>query len=158
DEDTARHKRYSAHQSVSVDSDGVTIDDSLRHTFWFIQISDLHLSVHFGPKRAPDLEQFCREYIDIMKPSVVLATGDLTDARTRDPMGSRVFEEEWLMYWNALNKTNVTTKTIWLDIKGNHDNFNVYGWNSPNNFFQKYSIRGPNTTRSYRYSLRHDTE
>src|SRR5258708_7383506 len=38
------------------------------------------------------------------------------------------------------------------------DNFNVYGWNSPNNFFQKYSIRGPNTTRSYRYSLRHDTE
>ncbi|CAG2162684.1 unnamed protein product [Oppiella nova] len=85
------------------------------------QISDLHLSVHFGPKRAPDLEQFCKEYIDIMKPSVVLATGDLTDARTRDPMGSRVFEEEWLMYWNALNKTNVTAKTIWLDIKGNHD-------------------------------------
>ena len=129
-----RHKRFSQLKT----NDLIRIDDKLRHTFWFIQvstqlipnsvlnsdiclqISDLHLSIHFDPKRGPDLEKFCTKHIDIIKPSVVLATGDLTDSRTRDPMGSTVFEKEWIMYWNVLNKTKVSSRTNWLDIKGNH--------------------------------------
>ncbi|CAG2116222.1 unnamed protein product [Medioppia subpectinata] len=157
---TARQRYPSALRQPVIDpkDDRITIDGQMRHTFWFLQISDLHLSIHFDPKRAPDLEKFCEEYIDIIKPSVVLATGDLTDARTKSPMGSRVHEEEWVMYWNALNKTKVGSRTVWLDIKGNHDNFNVYDWSHRNNFFKKYSIRGPNNTRSYKHSVRHDTE
>ncbi|CAG2108561.1 unnamed protein product [Medioppia subpectinata] len=157
---TARQRYPSALRQPVIDpkDDPITIDGQMRHTFWFLQISDLHVSIHFDPKRAPDLEKFCEEYIDIIKPSVVLATGDLTDARTKSPMGSRVHEEEWIMYWNALNKTKVGSRTVWLDIKGNHDNFNVYDWSHRNNFFKKYSIRGPNNTRSYKHSVRHDTE
>ena len=62
------------------------------------------------------------------------------------------------MYWNAINRTNVSSRTNWLDIKGNHDNFNVFGWDHPNNYFKKYSIRGPHNQRSYKFRVSHETE
>ncbi len=129
--------------SYSINSDNIRIDDQLRHTFCFMQVSnlliailtlkvlsfylcihqitDIHLSVHFDKKkRGPDLLRFCTEYIDIIKPSVVLATGDLTDSRTKGLMGSTQFVEEWILYSDILNKCKVNQKTHWLDIKGNH--------------------------------------
>lgn len=56
----------------------------------------------------------------MINPSVVLASGDLTDAKTRDNIGSKQFETEWVYYKSILNECKIQEKTVWLDIRGNH--------------------------------------
>ena len=56
----------------------------------------------------------------MIQPRVVIASGDLTDAKTADNIGSQQFEKEWQYYKNVLNECQVRQKTVWLDIRGNH--------------------------------------
>lgn len=50
----------------------------------------------------------------------MLASGDLTDAKHKDNMGSAQYKEEWILYNDVLSKCNIRHKTTWLDIRGNH--------------------------------------
>lgn len=84
------------------------------------KISDIHISIFRDPLRITEFKEFCHYTIDTIKPSVVLASGDLTDAKTKDSIGSEQYEDEWKHYRDILNQTHVRKKTVWLDIRGNH--------------------------------------
>nr|XP_033808730.1 transmembrane protein 62 isoform X2 [Geotrypetes seraphini] len=79
------------------------------------------------------------ESIDFIKPSLILVTGDLTDSKTKDKLGSDQFEMEWQMYQTILKKSKAMEKWKWLDIRGNHDSFNIPDLQSFRNYYRKYS-------------------
>ncbi|XP_024083835.1 transmembrane protein 62-like isoform X2 [Cimex lectularius] len=131
----------------------VSIGDSADNVVWFVQISDLHLSIFQDPDRTIEFRDFCEKTLEIIKPPVVLATGDLTDAKSKDNVGSRQFEAEWKKYNEILTGCSQLKETTWLDIRGNHDNFDVPGISSERNYFRKYSMQGKHHPRSYEYKL-----
>lgn len=125
------------------------IDDSSNHLMWFTQVSDLHLSIFQDPDRALDLFDLCDFTMRLINPSVILVTGDLTDAKKADMIGSKQFEEEWMMYKDILDTCQTTKNIPWLDIRGNHDVFDVPNDFSKRNFFHNYSMQGMKHSRSY---------
>ncbi|KMQ88411.1 transmembrane protein 62, partial [Lasius niger] len=101
------------------------IGNSYDHLIWFLQISDLHISIFKDPSRISELKEFCNMTVDSINPAVVLASGDLTDAKNEDEMGSKQILKEWQYYKYVIDETNIKERTLWLDVRGNHDNFNV---------------------------------
>ncbi|XP_039431982.1 transmembrane protein 62-like [Culex pipiens pallens] len=142
-------QRLQQQQQSEEDGEPFRLDDSPRHLMWFLQISDIHISLYLDPTRIPHLIDFCNRTVDIIRPSVVLASGDLTDAKTSNFLGSQQHEQEWRWYREVLRETNVLNKTTWLDIRGNHDNFNVPALQAKQDLFTNYSVQGKIHPRSY---------
>ncbi|XP_003724743.3 transmembrane protein 62 isoform X1 [Strongylocentrotus purpuratus] len=115
---------------------GATADN----LWWFIHISDIHISRFRDPQRATDFKQFCVENIDVIKPEVVVVTGDLTDAKTYDNIGSTQFEIEWQTYQNTIKHARIPERTVWLDVRGNHDAFDIPHTRHDSNYYRKYSV------------------
>jgi Calcineurin-like phosphoesterase len=114
----------------------------------------MHISLFQNYGRIQDFNDFCNFTIDIIRPSVVLASGDLTDAKKINHLDSQQFREEWQNYQLALTRSKIAEKTVWLDIRGNHDNFNVA--NTKYDYYRNYSMQGPVHPRSYSYDLEKD--
>lgn len=121
--------------------------DQMADLTWFVQVSDLHISQFTDPARQTDLIELLRFVGQDVKPLAVLVTGDLTDAKEADHQGSRQFVEEWQMYRKILNASDIVSKTTYLDIRGNHDNFDVATEND--DLYQKYSEQGRRNHHSY---------
>ncbi|CAG9762201.1 unnamed protein product [Ceutorhynchus assimilis] len=134
------------------------IGDKFNNLIWFLQISDIHISIFRDPSRITEFKEFCDYTIDRIKPKVVLATGDLTDAKTKDSIGSRQYKSEWQHYKDILQQYEIEKKTIWLDIRGNHDNFNVMSVQSKYNYFTNYSIQGKTNPKSYMMQVKQGNE
>ncbi|CAK1540627.1 unnamed protein product [Leptosia nina] len=125
------------------------ITDTTKNLIWFLQISDIHISIFRDPGRISQFQQFCDNTVKKIKPSLVLATGDLTDAKAKDNLGSSQVKSEWVYYHNIIKESGITEKTTWLDIRGNHDNFNIRTLNSQENYFRNYSVQGVSNAKSY---------
>ncbi|XP_066464441.1 transmembrane protein 62-like [Eleutherodactylus coqui] len=118
---------------------GLVPGGALLNVFWAVQVTDIHVSKFLDPLRVSEFESFCSESLSAISPALVLVTGDLTDGKTKDKLGSDQFEEEWQIYQLALKKSKILEKTTWIDIRGNHDSFNIADLSSSNNYYRKYS-------------------
>ncbi|WAR18419.1 TMM62-like protein [Mya arenaria] len=75
---------------------------------WF-PVSDIHISRFYGHSRGPELRTFCDTHLGVIRPDLVMATGDLTDAKFRDLKGSRQYEDEWKAYNETVYHCKRTT-------------------------------------------------
>ncbi|GLT70205.1 hypothetical protein SLA2020_423000 [Shorea laevis] len=111
---------------------------------WVVQLSDLHFSVHH-PDRALDFRNLIGPALSMINPSLVLITGDLTDGKSKDLLTMKQNEDEWVEYKNVLDdvvKMSGLNKSIFYDLRGNHDNFGVPLVGGSFDFYSKYSING----------------
>ena len=97
------------------------------------------------------MENFIDQVIPNVKPKFVLATGDLTDAFASFKRFSSQSIDEWKIYQNILKSRGLhKLKDYWIDIRGNHDCFDVLNLNDKHNYFAKYSVtKEYNFTRKY---------
>ncbi len=98
-----------------------------REVFVSLQISDIHLCHYRNDNVSGALHHFCSETLDTIRPSVVMATGDLTHGKYSDDRTSKQFQIEWDWYHKVLTQCQVREKVVWLDIRGNHGNGNGRG-------------------------------
>lgn len=109
---------------------------------WVVQLSDLHFSVHH-PDRARDFENFVGSVLSYINPSLVLVTGDLTDGKSKDLLTMKQDEDEWMEYRNVMEEVvrkSGLDKSIFYDLRGNHDNFGVRSVGGLFDFFSNYSL------------------
>ncbi|KAJ1975282.1 hypothetical protein H4R35_003215, partial [Dimargaris xerosporica] len=114
--------------------------------FQFIQVSDIHISryhqqggiVHFG--------HFLQTAVPLISPSLVVATGDLTDAKDEGQLRSNQHAIEWQAYQAVLQRSGVLARRsvhggrFWYDMRGNHDCYNVPTWSSAHNYYRQYAV------------------
>ncbi|XP_068217360.1 transmembrane protein 62-like isoform X1 [Palaemon carinicauda] len=96
--------------------------DQLDGLSWIVQVSDIHLRAG-DEMEIQHFQEFVEDALNILKPSAVLVTGDLTNSKT---YGVKVAEipEEWSIYRRVVKeRISRNNSSIWLDIAGNHDNF-----------------------------------
>lgn len=131
-----------------------TMGTDAAHLMWFLQISDLHISIFGDRSRIDEFREFATNTVETIRPRVVLASGDLTDAKDRDHLGSRQYRDEWRIYRDIVRSADLASnRTVWLDIRGNHDNFNVPGDTSALNYYREYSVQGGAHARSYMHQV-----
>ena len=123
--------------------------------FYFIQISDIHMSEKFTKGAQGHLYYFLKKMIPIIDPSFLFITGDITDSLT-STLTIATQEEDWIMYQKIIETTGINTKnngTFLWDLRGNHDCFMVPEWDSKYNYFKDYS-----QTKTRGFSFTYDTD
>ncbi|XP_062002259.1 putative metallophosphoesterase At3g03305 [Rosa rugosa] len=124
--------------------DVIDVKGGPESVVWVVQLSDLHFSVHH-PDRATDFTKLVAPALSIINPSLVLITGDLTDGKSKDLLTMKQNEVEWVEYQTVMEhviESSGLDKSIFFDLRGNHDNFGVPLLGGAFDFFSKYSING----------------
>ncbi|CAO3600628.1 unnamed protein product [Absidia cylindrospora] len=130
--------------SLTTENENPLIDDTLlsddpSNLFYFIQVSDLHIS-KFRSQTERFLH-FVKSALPVVRPSFVVVTGDLTDAKDVGDIKTVQYEEEWMLYKNAIDQgtTNGQDGGLpWYDMRGNHDCFDMPSWESDVNLYRTF--------------------
>lgn len=120
----------------------IQVDHAPEGLVWVVQLSDLHISSYHAD-RAQSLETFLGPLLALIKPALVLITGDLTDAKSKDRISRRQDEAEWVQYSQTMNKVIADSglpQHAFYDLRGNHDNYGVPEVGGALDYFSKYSI------------------
>ncbi|KAK9799709.1 hypothetical protein WJX73_001391 [Symbiochloris irregularis] len=132
---------------------GTTASADVTH---FLQISDLHLSKYgswpqewnYNGDREADLNLLAATVVAGMQPRAILVTGDLADSKEHAHRGRQLTEE-----WQANKQVQARLAEaagcgldLVLDLRGNHDNFNVPHRNGAEDLFHTVSRGWQNAT------------
>ncbi|CAI2164615.1 1705_t:CDS:2 [Funneliformis geosporum] len=122
--------------------DNNTLGDSTDNIFYFMQITDLHISKFQKTGGTSHFLHFLATVLPVISsPAFVLVTGDLTDAKDENLITSQQFIDEWVTYHTALQESGVLHRPgFWHDLRGNHDCFNVGSWESEQNLYKKFGV------------------
>nr|KAJ3422598.1 Transmembrane protein 62 [Polyrhizophydium stewartii] len=116
--------------------------DSADNVMHFMQVSDLHVSRFRAKGGIAHLGHFLQHEMNLIGPDLVLATGDLTDAKSKSTLNSQQHREEWVAYHTMLEDSGVLKRQqgrFWWDQRGNHDCFNIPSFASSENMFRTLS-------------------
>ncbi|KAJ1883140.1 hypothetical protein H4R99_004551 [Coemansia sp. RSA 1722] len=122
--------------------DAIVLGDSNDGIVTFIHASDVHISKYFAKGGLVHFLHFLHTAVPLISPRLVAVTGDLTDGKDRQRLTSLQQVDEWKAYQKALESTTVKTRlngTFYRDQRGNHDCFNVFAFDSQDNYFKDYS-------------------
>lgn len=144
---------YHAHNLDPLRSGNVIVSDAPDNFFWFIQVTDLHLSERQDFSRVRDFVRFFTETIPVIQPELVTISGDLTDARSHVHIRSKQSLSEWKWYRSAILSSGVLNMTKVLDIRGNHDMFGVLHANHTSDYFSRFSIQGKEHAGSHFFKV-----
>ncbi|XP_022333141.2 transmembrane protein 62-like [Crassostrea virginica] len=124
-----------------------------ENLWWFVQLTDIHISKFDGSERPKDLINFCHHHLPKIAPELVIVTGDLTDAKFLNRRGSMQYLEEWKRYEEVVTLCQKYNNEVkWFDLRGNHDAFNVPDLNDRQNLFKVFSEQGGINPASYKYT------
>jgi hypothetical protein len=97
--------------------------DDNSNLLWFIQVSDVHIGTR-GDQDSINLQWVVTEAKNIIDPSFIIVSGDLTDSTNGNWLGwpDGPYQVEWDEY-KAILGSNVDA-SFYYDIPGNHDHYN----------------------------------
>lgn len=109
---------------------------------WVVQVSDLHISA-YHPERAHDLVRLLAPALRVIRPALLLITGDITDAKNRKRTSTRQDKSEWIQYRDSIkaivSQSGIDPRAI-FDIRGNHDKYGVPYVGDSLDFFSTHSV------------------
>jgi hypothetical protein len=75
-----------------------SLGDGSDGLLWFVHVTDIHMSIFRDQNRITEFQKLCVWLQNQVRPPVVVASGDLTDAKTSDHLGSTQWRQEWQFY------------------------------------------------------------
>ncbi len=111
---------------------------------WFVHASDTHLG-DSGSADSSNLHWVTGEARNVIDPSFIVVTGDLTDSTNGNLLGypNGPYQAEWDEYKNILSANGVDANS-YFDIPGNHDAYNDKDFN----YYLANAVQGRATGRT----------
>ncbi|ORX60088.1 Metallo-dependent phosphatase [Piromyces finnis] len=119
------------------------IDNKPTNIFYFIQISDLHISELYKIGTFSHLKFLVENLLPVISPRFVFVTGDIVDSAANNFVQSKQKEREWKAYNTLVTQSEYFKKhneSSWFDLRGNHDSFNTPDFDHEANLYKNYSI------------------
>lgn len=111
---------------------------------WFVHLTDTHISQYVDLNRGPDLKALADNVLQGVNPALIVVTGDLTDSKTSFGRAAQN-PGEWEEYRDVIQYVANSTGLEWdevLDLRGNHDSFDVPVRSGKIDYYYKFSMSG----------------